>query len=162
MRVFLGGPIQALAADPVLLRNTKLTLLRAIEYLTANGVDIWNAHLIENFGEKTHEWTPVAVTQRDFNWMRSCDVFIALLPHNADGRLARTDGTHVELGWASALGKPIILVIDPEVEEESSHLVKGLASVARVTRVSFQTLLDNPGYVLSLTKRFLTSRSSET
>lgn len=161
MQVFLGGPIQALTDDPVLLANTKSVLLQAIEHFQANGIEVFSAHLVEEFGDKTHEWTPTAVTQRDIMWMRTCDVFIAVLPRDSDGRLARTDGTHIELGWASALNKPIILVMDPEVEEESSHLVKGLSSVARVTRLSFQTVQDDPERLLSLAYELQRRRKEE-
>jgi nucleoside 2-deoxyribosyltransferase len=82
--------------------------------------------------------------------MQKCDVFIALLPKSSDGKLARSDGTHVELGWASALGKPIILVVDSDVEGETSHLVKGLGAVAHVTRVDSQALRSDPGRVMKL------------
>jgi len=144
MRVFLGGPIQSLTGDPVLLKSTKTAVERVIEQFNDSGFEVLSAHVVEQFGSKTHEWTPLSVTKRDINWMRECDIFIALLPSNADGGLARTDGTHIELGWASALGKPIVLVIDQRVEDETSHLVKGLSSIAQVARVDFASLHDDP------------------
>lgn len=42
-------------------------------------------------------------------------------------------GTHVELGWASALGKPIVLLL--ERGHEYAGLVTGLGSVTSVTSV---------------------------
>jgi hypothetical protein len=55
----------------------KSALLRTIEYFHANGVDVSSAHLILEYGDKTHEWAPLAVTQRDITWIHTCDVFIA-------------------------------------------------------------------------------------
>ena len=150
MRIFLGGPIQALAGDGALLSSARQMIITASNYFSSAGAEVLSAHIIEEFGDLTHKWTPIEVTRRDRDWMQKCDVFIALLPKSSDGKLARSDGTHVELGWASALGKPIILVVDSDVEGETSHLVKGLGAVAHVTRVDSQALRSDPGRVMKL------------
>ena len=73
------------------------------------------------------------VCSRDYQWMRECDIFIAILPLDSNGEMISTSGTSVELGWASAMGKPIVLVRDPA--PKYSHLVLGLDVVTQVTEV---------------------------
>ncbi|MDX3570891.1 hypothetical protein [Streptomyces sp. ID05-47C] len=44
-------------------------------------------------------------------------------------------GTHIEIGWASALNKPIVLLL--EANQDYAFLVRGLHTVADVTYLTF-------------------------
>lgn len=84
---------------------------------------------------------------RDYAWMRECDVFVPVLPV-LDGTLLRTDGTHIELGWASALGRPIVGITDQPFAESASHLLKGLAKVAAATFLSAKEIATDPALLV--------------
>ena len=144
MRVFLGGPIQFMIGDPVLMQRMRMAVLNLVETLRREGFEVFSAHLTEEFGKTTSEWAPSSIAQRDFDWMQRCDVFVALLPRDQSGLLARTDGTHVELGWASALGKPIVIVYDPRVAEAYSQLVQGLPAIAEVKSLEYERFMAEP------------------
>jgi nucleoside 2-deoxyribosyltransferase len=50
---------------------------------------------------------------------------VVVLPADVDGKLIRTDGTFMELGWAVALQKPLFIVTDPGATGRS-YLFDGL------------------------------------
>lgn len=55
----------------------------------------------------------------------------------------RFPGTHIEIGWASALGKPIVLLLEDGADY--AFLVRGLHTVADVTYLTIsdaQSLAD--------------------
>lgn len=134
LRVLVGGPFQnAISPDGVF--NSKIrqlieTVLRTIK--KANYL-ILSAHIYENFGEMDVSNKYQEVCARDYEWMKECDLFIAILPLDSEGEVIHSSGTTVELGWASAIGKPIVLVRDPA--PKYSHLVAGLSVVTQVTEV---------------------------
>lgn len=66
----------------------------------------------------------VECTTRDLEWMRRCDLFVAFPGEPV------SPGTHVEIGWASALGRPTVLLTEPG--RSYAALVTGLPSVAPV------------------------------
>jgi nucleoside 2-deoxyribosyltransferase len=74
--------------------------------------------------------------------MREADAFVAVLPAAANGVPWRTDGTCVELGWASALGRPILLLVDTSASY--SHLITGLPNIAVVQVLSLAAVQLNP------------------
>ena len=132
--VFVGGPIQyAVKSDGSFHAGTRGAIERVIASLADAGHEVLSAHVYENFGEMDVSGMFQQVCLRDHLWMRQCDVFVAVLPLDQDGNVIHSAGTSVELGWASALGKPIVLVCD--TEPKYSHLVIGLDAVARVIKV---------------------------
>lgn len=148
MKIFIGGPIQFLTEDTSLLPTMKVLIESLIHEMKARGLTVYNAHLVEQFGTTTHQWNPQSIAQRDLEWMQQCDVFIALFPQCEGGGVVRTDGTHVELGWASALKKPIILVVDRMNFGQCSLLVQGLNAVASLHTISFKEVLENPSQLV--------------
>ena len=62
----------------------------------------------------------------------SCDVFVAYP--------GKSRGVHVEVGWASALKKPILLLLGPE--DDSSLITLGLNSVSRTELIKFRDIED--------------------
>ncbi|MEK8170510.1 nucleoside 2-deoxyribosyltransferase [Streptomyces sp. M19] len=155
--VFVGGPIQHAILTEGFVGHLKDAIQTAIGVVEENGANTFSAHRVEEFGAQTAEFTPEQVSVRDFRWMRKCDVFVPVLPVLEDLTLRRTDGTHVELGWATALGRPIVLITKQPFVESASHLLKGLHRVGNVQAIDFDEFTDKPGLlveaVLAATER---------
>lgn len=156
--IFLGGPIQH-----AICYNSKFNseIKNHIESLFNNLIKeyrVLSAHMTESFGKKTSHFTSKEIVERDFLWMRLCDVFIAVLPDNSDGLPFRTDGTLIEIGWASILRKPIILLSSQiPVSEKHSHLVRGLSVITEVHFWSLSEALDKPSIFLKRFQSLMTS-----
>lgn len=137
--IFVGGPIQyAIAPGGVFHSSTRCVIEKIIACLRDQDYRVLSAHEYENFGEMDVSEKFQEVCYRDFKWMRKCDVFVAILPLDADGKVVFSAGTSVELGWASAMDKPIVLICDPA--PIYSHLVIGLDAVARVAKIDINRL----------------------
>lgn len=74
--------------------------------------------------------TPQQCTKIDFDEIRSCDLFVAFPGSPA------SPGTHIEIGWASALKKKIVLLL--ENERDYAFLIQGLSVVADVEYINFK------------------------
>ncbi|MEU7476673.1 hypothetical protein AB0A63_11880 [Lentzea sp. NPDC042327] len=146
--VFVGGPIQHALVPGGMLGAVSDRLHAAIDQVERAGGAVLSAHVAERFGVTTADFTPDQVSERDFGWMRACDVFVPVLPVLADGTLLRTDGTHIELGWASALGRPIVGITEQPFADSASHLLKGLARVADAVFLSAAEFAEAPGLLV--------------
>ncbi|MFK0289878.1 nucleoside 2-deoxyribosyltransferase [Streptomyces sp. NPDC090442] len=147
VNVFVGGPIQhAIETDGFYspLQRALHGIIEAVK--EANGT-VFSAHVAEKFGADTPLFSPRQVSVRDFDWMQRCDVFVPVLPVR-DDTLLRTDGTHVELGWASALGKPIKMVTQQPVVDSASHLLRGLPAIADVALFDVHEVAESPAELL--------------
>jgi len=98
-----------------------------IRRLEDDGCEVHNAHRREGWGSAF--MTPEECTKVDFTEISRCDVFVALPGYPA------SPGTHVEIGWASAMGKPIVLLLNDGCDY--AFLVRGLHAVAQVTYLIF-------------------------
>ncbi|MFF5126128.1 hypothetical protein ACFY41_04220 [Streptomyces syringium] len=151
--VFVGGPIQHAIHQDGFHEPLRHAIHDVIETVTAVNGTVFSAHVAEKFGVDTPLFSPDQVSVRDFGWMRRCDVFVPVLPVGADGDLMRTDGTHIELGWASALSKPIVVVTPTPMAANASHLLRGLPSVADVSVFDLTEAREDPaGLLLLLSK----------
>jgi hypothetical protein len=147
VNVFVGGPIQhAIEADGFYspLRLALQGIIEAVE--KANGT-VFSAHITEKFGVDTALYSSRQVSVRDFDWMQRCDVFVPVLMARGN-TLLRTDGTHVELGWASALRKPILLVTQQPLVSSASHLLHGLPAIADVSLLDVTLVAQSPTSLL--------------
>ncbi|MFF3645571.1 nucleoside 2-deoxyribosyltransferase [Streptomyces sp. NPDC002564] len=151
--VFVGGPIQHAIRDDGFHRPLRHAIRDIIDAVTAARGTVFSAHVAEKFGVDTPLFSPDQVSVRDIGWMRRCDVFVPVLPVDANGELMRTDGTHVELGWASALGKPILVVTPLPMAANASHLLRGLPSVADVTVFDLAEACAQPVQLLRLLEK---------
>jgi hypothetical protein len=128
-RLFLGGPFKSLvdARTGVMSATDRARILNLIERFEHAGYTVHNAHRREGWGADF--LSPEECTRLDFTEIRGCDVFVAYPGDPA------SPGTHIEIGWAAAFGKPIILLL----EEGASYafLVRGLHAVADVTYVRY-------------------------
>lgn len=122
--VFLAGPFKALVdADGAMNTEARARFETLIERLEAEGYHVYNAHRRESWGAKF--LTPDECTRLDYDEISASTVFVAFPGHPA------SPGTHIEIGWASALGKPIVLLLEDGVDY--AFLVRGLHTVAHVT-----------------------------
>ncbi|MEU7576097.1 nucleoside 2-deoxyribosyltransferase [Streptomyces sp. NPDC041068] len=151
--VFVGGPIQHAIRDDGFHQPLRHAIRDIIAAASAVHGTVFSAHVVEKFGVDTPLFSPDQVSVRDFDWMRRCDVFVPVLPVDGAGELMRTDGTHVELGWASALGKPIVVVTPVPLAANASHLLRGLPSVADVTVLDLAEAGANPAELLRLVEK---------
>jgi nucleoside 2-deoxyribosyltransferase len=128
-KVFLAGPFKSLvnAETGSMDDEHKRVFVDLIAFFEDRGYAIHNAHKREAWGERF--MAPEECTRVDFEEISSCDHFVALPGHPA------SPGTHVEIGWASALGKPLTLLL--EQDKEYAFLVRGLHAVADVRVVRF-------------------------
>lgn len=97
-----------------------------IGHLEKCGYTVHNAHKRESWG--ANFLTPEECTRLDYEQIRDCDLFVALPGCPA------SPGTHIEIGWAAAFGKPLILLL--EEDRTYAYLVRGLHTVGDVRYVS--------------------------
>jgi aminoglycoside phosphotransferase (APT) family kinase protein len=139
--VFVGGPIQhAVTGNGFDVRVRRL-VAAVIETLSTSGLRVLSAHVEEDYGAATCWFQPDGIAIRDFEWMTHCAAFVALLPSDGHGDTMRTDGTHIELGWASALGRPVVLLLESSTPmDRYTHLVRGLPRLTSVEVVRYEDL----------------------
>ena len=125
-RVFLGGPFKGLVDESGTMRPEERVRYEAlIAGLEGAGCHVDNAHRRESWGAAF--LSPEECTRRDFDEIAASDVVVAF-PGSPP-----SPGTHVEIGWASALGKPLVLLL--EKDTEYAFLIQGLGTVAAVAYV---------------------------
>ncbi|ARQ68680.1 hypothetical protein [Streptomyces marincola] len=146
--VFVGGPIQHAILEDGFVGHLQDAITTAIGTVKDHGGNVFSAHVVEKFGAETASFTPAQVSVRDFRWMKKCDVFVPVLPLLDDGTLRRTDGTHVELGWATALGRPVVIISRQPFVDSASHLLKGLHRVGSVRTIDFDDFVEKPSLLI--------------
>lgn len=149
-RVFLGGPFStALKKVSDGLRFADETLRANIEAALAavrsTDVELLSSHVTDGWGEIDYD---VDFAERDLRWVEYCDTYIALLPEDAAGQPHRTDGTFIEIGYAMATGKDVVLVVDNPANPNWSYFARNLMDSPRVRRVNFAKLLASPEEVI--------------
>lgn len=152
--VFVGGPIQyAFDRDGSFNAYLKSQILAALAAFETAGFETFSAHRTESFGEMDTASLQKEVCKRDYLWMQACDCFVAVLPAGPDGTPVRTEGTAVELGWASAFGKKIVILQTPGCAY--SHLVAGLPAVADATYLDINAVSQNPNTLIQTVSSLL-------
>ena len=132
----VGGPIQYAFSDKEFHKDLEKVISGIIEEFIKLDFKVFSAHMVEDFG-RNGEYSPHSVTTRDYEWLQQCDAFIAVLPVRENDEPLRSDGTHIEIGWASALSKPIVLVTQIPLSNKFCHLVKGLGGIATIYVVDY-------------------------
>lgn len=128
--IFIAATFKA-SCDPQtgeIAEPLKQQLIKLTSFFRERGFTIHNAHQREGWGRNM--MTPEECTRADFEDIKACQWFVALPGHPA------SPGTHIEIGWASALGKRIVLLL--EVDKEYAFLVRGIHTVADVQYVYFE------------------------
>ncbi|MFF8832359.1 hypothetical protein [Streptomyces sp. NPDC015131] len=130
--MFLAGPFLQLL-DPVtgeMPPGTRAPFAFLIDHFEGHGFGVHNAHRREAWGAEL--MSPETCTPLDQEEIRKADVFVAL------PGVPASPGTHIEMGWASAFDKPIVLLL--ERGREYAFLVRGLHTVATVEYVLYDDL----------------------
>ncbi len=127
--VFVGGPLtQLLVPETGLMTEAdRAKFSRLISYFEERGAKVYNAHRREQWGAAL--LTPTAATRLDYEEIRESDLFIAF------PGIPGSPGTHVEIGWASGMRKPTILML--EKGHPHAFLVTGLEDHANVELIWF-------------------------
>jgi nucleoside 2-deoxyribosyltransferase len=150
--VFLAGPFFQLV-DPATGRmdaTERQKIEKVLAHFEGRGWRVFNAHRREAWGT---QFLPAAeCTRLDFAEISQSELFIAFPGSPA------SPGTHVEIGWASALGKPIVLLL--EHGRQYAFLVTGLAAVADVEFVDFDHIDDIFGQLDDAVDRVLARTAS--
>jgi nucleoside 2-deoxyribosyltransferase len=85
--------------------------------LTAEGHEIPTSHLVQSdVMENEHELSPQDVYERDVNWIKKCDVFIAEVS-------VPSHGVGYEIGAALNIGKPVLCIY--QKERKVSKMITG-------------------------------------
>lgn len=136
MRVFLACPI-TFHVDPITHQFDK-TLKRVVSALKCEletrGHRVFLAVEEEEWG--LHVATPEESVDRDHQELIESDVLISIPGNPPSG------GCHVELGWASASGKPILLLLAKH--GRYSPLVLGLHRMTNVSTLYFPEYPGSP------------------
>ncbi len=133
-KVFLGAPFaDYLNPETGRLYNDKKTMLtRLISYLEQKDYVVENSHERENWG--TAWMPPEECTPLDYEQIKISDIFIAIPGNPPSG------GVHIELGWASALGTRVILLLQDG--KSYSNLILGLGEIGKVDYIHYNTIDD--------------------
>lgn len=152
-RVFLGGPFKhAIGADCIYEASLRKQIEEIYEILSKE-FKVYSAHYAEEFGNLTTQLTSEKIVARDHHWMLKCDVFVAVIPADEYGTTLRSDGTCIEIGWASTMRKPIILLTNLiPLTAHYSHLIRGLNAVANIYICNLKAAIKNPGVLLERLK----------
>ncbi|MFA6268525.1 MAG: nucleoside 2-deoxyribosyltransferase [archaeon] len=127
MRIFLGAPFSSHLGKTGFDNELKWTIETIILSLQKKGHVVKSAHVREKFGEQL--MTPDVCTPLDLNEIKECDLFVAI-PHNPP-----SGGVHIELGWASAINKNIIVCI--QKKGVYSPLIHGLDKVSNTKKIIY-------------------------
>lgn len=127
LRIFFGAPFSMYLSGNGFDPEFGKFLSAAIISLKSRGHLVRSAHVREGFGKKL--MSPDVCTPLDFEEIKKCDLFIALPSNPPSG------GVHIELGWASALSKKILLCL--KKEGVYSPLVHGIGSMDFVDTIFF-------------------------
>ena len=130
MRIFLAAPFTS-KIDPVTQRIEqcyRLWLESIISELMKSGHIVVNAHVREEWGARLEP--PEKAVCNDFSSVRDCDLVVAYLGNPP------SDGVQMELGFAAAFERPIILI--HEAESSVPYLVNGLGARTRFSKLSFR------------------------
>lgn len=159
--IFVGGPIQhASESGGRFNRCLKRLVLQVVGTLEKAGYRVLSAHVAEDFGNLPLVNSAELVV-RDYSWMQLCDVYIALFIKNSFQKYIRSDGTHVEIGWASAMHKPIIVLGDDIPSEQNSHLVRGLGAISPVQFVPIDEIERDPNVLVSIVQNALETQTPQ-
>lgn len=146
IKLFVGGPIQyGLREDSIFDPALKTLISSLLRELKRIGFEVLSAHQVENFGEVDVSGQTDAIVRRDYEWMLSCDAYVCILPEASDAQPYRSDGTCIELGWASALNKPILILFSSTATY--SHLFTGLGTITNASYLAMEQILQDPSLI---------------
>jgi len=143
MKIFIAYPFTSKLQENGLLPEEYIEeLITLKKVLEDMGHEVVLAHEREKWGENL--LPPEICTKLDFDAISQADLIIAYPGNPPSG------GVHIELGWASALGKKIVII--KKSIDEYSPLVNGLHTIISVSYIDggdFATMLGQLKKLLS-------------
>jgi len=142
--VLVGGPIQhALdGRDGRIAATVRAALEAVIRTIKEAGLLVVSAHEAERYGELDMSHLADVVAVRDFQWMCDALAYVCLMPPDQTGTI-RSDGSCVELGWATARGIPALILHDAATDPTTmSAIVRGLPAISRVQFATYSSVPD--------------------
>ncbi|AFS39681.1 nucleoside 2-deoxyribosyltransferase [Leuconostoc gelidum subsp. gasicomitatum] len=131
--IFLAAPFkQLLTAEQVIDSRNKNMINKVIQLLENQHFIVDNAHKRENWGRNM--MSPNQCTHADFQAIKSCQLFMAFPGTPA------SPGTHIEIGWASACEKQMVLLLQKDTTY--AYLVTGLGAIGNVTYLYYADAAD--------------------
>jgi nucleoside 2-deoxyribosyltransferase len=132
--VFVAGPFWALVGKEggQVSGTARVHIETVLRHYDDMGVKVYNAHRRESWGLAFLE--PEEYSKLDFDEISTCDVVVAF------PGVPASPGTHIEIGWASAMDKPLVLLLEQDVEY--AGLIEGLSSFRRCELVRFDKVVD--------------------
>lgn len=114
----------------VMYDNRVQQIIALTDLLRSKGYEVHNAHEREHWGRDWYD--PDVCTPLDFQQIRESDILVAMPGNPPSG------GVHIEIGWATALDKRVVLLL--ECNNIYSNLVVGLGNIGKVDYVRYETL----------------------
>lgn len=93
------------------------------EVIQGLGITLYSSHITEKFGKALE--IPYDFVRRDISQISLCDIFVTLLDEDF------STGVYIELGWASFLGKKIIIFIPQGFDIDKTPMIRGLSALTR-------------------------------
>lgn len=130
MKIFLAAPFTGFCKKETGTFDPKVrrVLQRVIKLLTGMGHNVVSAHVRENWGRNL--MPPSKLTPLDMKLIEECDLVIAYISD-------MPSGVYVEIGWASAFKKKIVILTDQPVSK-LSPLIQGLHNVTDTRIITFK------------------------
>ncbi len=134
MRLFIAAPITSALREigpsgAVVMAPRLVAFLQSLEQAVAcKGHETWMAHRVEEFGANIRP--PHICAPLDFLALKRADGVIAYATDSF--------GVHMELGWAIALKKPVVLIRETDCDG-ASPLLQGLSSFGGCTEIPVKT-----------------------
>ena len=120
MKIYLAAPFAAwMGPDGLLAPQAQLLIIHIKAALERGAHEVKVPHEREDWGRNIYP--PLKCTHLDFVEVQQAEGVIAI-PQTSGG-------VHIELGWASALGKPILVLIDGP----TTALLAGLSTITDAT-----------------------------
>lgn len=123
MKVFLAMPFsQFCENEEDMIIENRWFFLELIEKVKELGLEYFLAHEREEWGAKYK--SAEESTKIDYEAMENADIVVAVPGNPISG------GVHMELGWATAIKKKILIFLDKE--KEYSPMVEGACSLTNI------------------------------
>jgi nucleoside 2-deoxyribosyltransferase len=143
-RLFLAAPFTQLlqtSGQTATMGNYRRVLEGLIDLFDANNIEVFNAHKREEWGAKLEQ--PAKALSYDLDEISRSDLIVAIIG------APPSPGVQLEIGYAIALKKPIILLI--KNNEFVPYLARGLGIITPIKEIGY----DNDDDILQLLKKEL-------
>jgi len=136
--IFLAAPYTGLLTKQGLIDSThKAWLLEIINYFEKNNISVFNSHKREHWGGNLY--APSDAIKADFDGISNADCIVATI---GEPQSPPSPGVLMELGFAAALKKPIVIFIRGNKNEQLEgipYLARGLPAYTNVKIIYFKT-----------------------